>query len=182
MAYPLRMFTQRIRALVLKRSIDLVENRRVELLDHDDEHAQFHVENQKDGYYHVEVRLRDKLVTFTHCDCPYRGVGLCKHTGAALLQLMVNDGFDLSEFSELDFKYDDSEVIDIEAMEENVRKIIKEISLDNEFELVEFLSNQDKDKLLTFILKYLEESEDIRLVIMAYMWYKSQNPKPPFLS
>ncbi|NTW91540.1 MAG: hypothetical protein HGA35_06400, partial [Erysipelotrichaceae bacterium] len=92
------------------------------------------------------------------------------------------DGFDLSDFSELDFKLDDSEVIDLEAMEENVRKIIKEISLDNEFELVEFLSNQDKDKLLTFILKYLEESEDIRLVIMAYMWYKSQNPRPPFLS
>lgn len=182
MAYPIRMFTQRIRATVLNRSIDLVMNKKVELLDHDDEHAQFHVENQKNGYYHVEVRLRDKQVTFSHCDCPYRGVGLCKHTGAALLQLLVNDGFVMDDFSELDFKQDDSEVVDTEEMEENVRAIIKEISQDNGFNLVEFLSSQDKPQLLNFMLKYLEESEDIRLVIMAYLWYKSQNPKPPFLS
>lgn len=182
MAYPIRLFTQRIRSLVLNRSIDLVQNSKVELLDQDHEHAQFHVENQKDGYYHVEVRLLEKQVTFTHCDCPYRGVGLCKHTGAALLQLLVNDGFELSDFSEVDFKHEDSEVIDLEAMEENVKAIIKEISQDSGFELVEFLSSQDKPQLLTFVLKYLEESEDIRLVIMAYLWYKSQNPKPPFLS
>ena len=182
MAYPIRMFTQRIRATVLNRSIDLVMNKKVELLDHDDEHAQFHVENQKNGYYHVEVRLRDKQVTFSHCDCPYRGVGLCKHTGAALLQLLVNDGFVMDDFSELDFKQDDSDVVDTEEMEENVRAIIKEISQDNGFNLVEFLSSQDKPQLLNFMLKYLEESEDIRLVIMAYLWYKSQNPKPPFLS
>lgn len=182
MAYPIRMFTQRIRATVLNRSIDLVMNKKVELLDHDDEHAQFHVENQKNGYYHVEVRLRDKQVTFSHCDCPYRGVGLCKHTGAALLQLLVNDGFGIDDFSELDFKQDDSDVVDTEEMEENVRAIIKEISQDNGFNLVEFLSSQDKPQLLNFMLKYLEESEDIRLVIMAYLWYKSQNPKPPFLS
>ncbi len=182
MAYPIRLFTQRMRALVLKRSIDLVQNKKVELLDHDHEHAQFHVENQKDGYYHVEVRLLDNQVAFTHCDCPYRGVGLCKHTGAALLQLIVNDGFDINELTDLDFKLEDSDVIDLEAMEENVKAIIKEISQDSGFELVEFLSSQDKPQLLTFILKYLEESEDIRLVIMAYLWYKSQNPKPPFLS
>jgi DNA polymerase III delta subunit len=78
--------------------------------------------------------------------------------------------------------FEDSEVIDLEAMEENVKAIIKEISQDSGFELVEFLSSQDKPQLLTFVLKYLEESEDIRLVIMAYLWYKSQNPKPPFLS
>lgn len=182
MAYPIRQFTQRIRSLVLKRSIDLVQNNKVKLLDHDLEHAQFHVENQKDGYYHVEVRLLDNQVAFTHCDCPYRGVGLCKHTGAALLQLLVNDNFMVSDLTYSDFKEEDSEVIDLEAMEENVKAIIKEISQDSGFELVEFLSNQDKPQLLTFILKYLEESEDIRLVIMAYLWYKSQNPKPPFLS
>ena len=182
MAYPIRLFTQRIRALVLNRSIELVKNDKVKLLDHDDEHAQFHVKNQRGGYYHVEVRLRDHDVTFTHCDCPYRGVGLCKHTGAALLHLLVKDGFELSEFSDLDFKTDDSEVVDIEEMEENVRAIIKEINQDGAFDLVEFLSNKDQSELLTFILKYLEESEDIRLVIMAYLWYKSQSPKPPFLS
>ncbi len=182
MAYPIRLFTQRIRSLVLNRSIDLVLNKKVKLLDHDDEHAQFHVENQKDGYYHVEVRLNDKQVTFTHCDCPYRGVGLCKHTGAALLQLLVNDGFDIAKLTDLDFKLDDSEVIEFEAMEDNIRSMIKEISQDGDFNLVQFLSSQDKPQLLAFILKYLEDSEDIRLVIMAYLWYKSQSQRPPFLS
>lgn len=182
MAYPIRQFTQRIRALVLKRSIDLVQNKKVELIDYDYEHAQFHVENQKESYYHVEVRLVNKQVTFTHCDCPYSGVGLCKHTGAALLHLLVDDGFDLSELTDFDFNFEDSDVIEQDAMEENVKAIIKEISQDNGFELVEYLSSQDKPELLNFILKYLEETEDIRLVIMAYLWYKSQNPKPPFLS
>lgn len=182
MAYPIRDFTSRIRALVLKRSIDLVEQAKVKVIDQDSEHAQFHVENNRDSYYHVEVRLNRGDVTFTHCDCPYRGVGLCKHTGAALLHLLVEDGFHPNEFEADDFHFEDSEVVDVDANEETFHKLIKEISVDHDFELVKFLSSQPKEQLLTFMLKYLEESEDIRLVVMAYLWYKSQNPKPPFLS
>ena len=35
------------------------------------------------------------------------------------------------------------------------------------------LEKQNKEDLMTFIIKYLEESEDIRLVVMAYLWYKN---------
>ena len=83
MAYPIRLFTQRIRALVLNRSIELVKNDKVKLLDHDDEHAQFHVENQRGGYYHVEVsknsqryiQFQSIVILFSH----HTGCGVQKY-------------------------------------------------------------------------------------------------------
>ena len=66
MAYQLRNFTSRIRALVLKRSIELVEQAKVKVIDQDREHAQFHVENNRDGHYHVEVRLHHGEIGRAH--------------------------------------------------------------------------------------------------------------------
>jgi uncharacterized Zn finger protein len=184
MAYPLRAFTHRMRALVLKRAIDLVKEEKLQLIHQDQDHAHFHVENNRGGTYNVEIRLKDQEITFTHCNCPYRGIGLCKHTGAAILQLLMNDGFNSEDLNSEDFHFEDSDVLPIDHYEEALLKLIREISRDQDFDMMAFLSKQNKQTLLNFIVKYLEESEDIRMVVMAYLWYKAaeQQPKQPFLS
>jgi hypothetical protein len=184
MAYPLREFTHRMRALVLKRAIDLVKDEKLTLIHQDQDHAHFQVENNRGGSYHVEIRLKNEEVTFTHCNCPYRGVGLCKHTGASILQMMVNEGFDPELLDKDDFHVEDGDVLALDHYEEALHKLIREISHDHDFDMIGFLSKQNKQTLLNFIVKYLEESEDIRMVVMAYLWYKAadQKPKQPFLS
>lgn len=184
MAYPLREFTHRMRALVLKRSLDILENNKVSVLHHDDDHASFHVENNRGGHYNVEIRFKDGEVVFTHCNCPYRGVGLCKHVGAAMLELLVQSGFDLNSLGTHDYHVEDGDVLALDHYEEIFQNLVKEISADHEFDMVEFLSKQNKQHLLNFIVHYLEESEDIRLVVMAYLWYKAEEKAPtkPFLS
>lgn len=179
MAYPIREFTQRVRALVLKRAIDLVATHKVVRVDRDDDHAQFHVENQRGGFYRVEIRLKSDKVTFTHCECPYRGVGLCKHTAASLLDILVQEGLLIEELLDSDFIFEDSEVIEEDGYEDALKSLIKEISQDTKFNLTKFLDKQDQQDLLAFIMKYLEESEDIRLVVMAYLWYKNTEVNPP---
>lgn len=184
MAYKLRTFTQRVRGLVLKRGMDIVEQNKLKEIEHDETHAHYHVENQRGGYYRVEVRLKEDNVTFTHCECPYRGIGLCKHTAAVLLDLLKKDGFKFEDLLAKDFVFEDSDVLEENGYEDALRAIIKEISQDPDFNLVQFLGNQDQADLMAFIMKYLEESEDIRLVVMAYLWYKNSLAKshPSFLS
>lgn len=174
MPYKLRDFTKRTRALVLQRAIDLVANQGVKLLDHDDDHAQCHVQNNRGGIYHVEIRFKDKDVVFTHCDCPYRGVGLCKHTAAGLLQLLVNTGFDLATFKADEYHFNDADIEEENEEDIVLKELINEINADKYFDLFQFLASQDREQLLGFIGHYLEESEDIRLVVMAYLWYKSE--------
>jgi hypothetical protein len=184
MPYKLREFTQRTRALVLQRAIDIISNQGVHCTHQDTDHASFHVVNQRDGYYHVEVRFKQEDVVFTHCDCPYRGVGICKHTAAALLDLLVKEGFDVSTIKKKEFIYNDSQVTEESDIDDEMKELINELAEDKYFDLFTFLGQQDQQQLLGFIGHYLEESEDIRLVIMAYIWYKSQkeSKSPPFLS
>jgi len=179
MAYPIRAFTQRVRALVLKRAIELTANHKIVRVDRDEDHAQFQVENQRGGFYRVEVRLKAEQVTFTHCECPYRGVGLCKHTAASLLDMLVQEGLLIEDLVDKDFIFEDSDVLEEDGYEAALKSLIKEISQDNKFDLTKFLQKQDQQDLLTFIMKYLEESEDIRLVVMAYLWYKNTEVNPP---
>jgi len=184
MPFKLRDFTQRTRALVLQRAVDLVNNNGVNLLDHDEDHAQCHVQNNRGGIYHVEIRFKDKQVVFTHCDCPYRGVGICKHTAASLLQLLVNTGFSPSALRADEFHFNDADVDEENEDDHVLKELINEINADKFFDLFQFLASQDREQLLGFIGHYLEESEDIRLVVMAYLWYKSsaQAPTKDFLS
>ena len=84
----------------------------------------------------------------------------------------------------LDFNGTNADVNE-ENEEDNVLKeLINEINADKTFDLFQFLASQDREQLLGFIGHYLEESEDIRLVVMAYLWYKSerQTPTRDFLS
>lgn len=184
MPYKLRDFTQRTRALVLQRAIELIANQGVSCTHQDSDHASFHVVNQRDGYYHVEVRFKQDDVVFTHCDCPYRGVGLCKHTAAALLDLMVKDGFDVSTITKKEYIYNDANVLEDDEVNDEIKELINELAEDKFFDLFTFLGQQDQQHLLGFIGHYLEESEDIRLVIMAYIWYKAQkeSKSPVFFS
>lgn len=184
MAYTLRDFTHRMRALVLKRSIEILDQNKVTLLIRDEDHASFHVQNNRGGHYNVEIRFKTGEIAFTHCNCPYRGVGLCKHTGAAILHLLVNEGFDPETLDHEDFHVEDGDVLALDHYEDIFQNLVREISADGDFDMVQFLSKQNKQRLLNFIVHYLEESEDIRLVVMAYLWYKAedQNPQNPFLS
>lgn len=184
MPYKLRDFTKRTRALVLQRAIDLVSNQGVLILDHDADHAQCHVQNNRGGIYHVEIRFKDTDVVFTHCDCPYRGVGICKHTAAGLLQLLVNTGFDALAIGAHEYHFNDADVDEENEEDIALKELINEINADKYFDLFQFLASQDRDQLLGFIGHYLEESEDIRLVVMAYLWYKSEKQSQPkeFLS
>ncbi|NTW95511.1 MAG: hypothetical protein HGB31_02705 [Erysipelotrichaceae bacterium] len=174
MPFKLRNFTDRTRALVLQRAIDLVNNQSVLILDHDQDHAQCHVQNNRGGIYHVEIRFKDEDVVFTHCDCPYRGVGICKHTAAGLLQLLMKEGFETTSFRTDEFHFNDADVNEENEEDVVLKELIKEINDDKYFDLFQFLSSQDREQLLGFIGHYLEESEDIRLVVMAYLWYKSE--------
>lgn len=174
MPYETRAFTRRVRGLVLKRAVDLIRQNKVERIDLDENHAQYHVENQKGGFYIVEIRFQAGRIGFTHCDCSYRGVGLCKHTAASLLHLLHEEGFDPKDLSAEDFVFEDSDVLDEQSDEEMLKELLNEIAHDRNFSVVNFLSSQDKQSLLTFILRYLEESEDLRLVVMAYLWYKNE--------
>lgn len=174
MPFKLRNFTARTRALVLQRAVELVDNHGVLLLDHDDDHAQSHVQNNRGGIYHVEIRFRDEEVVFTHCDCPYRGVGLCKHTAASLLQLLVVQGFDPKAIKASEFHFNDADIDEENEEDLVLKELITEINNDKYFDLFQFLASQDREQLLGFIGHYLEESEDIRLVVMAYLWYKGE--------
>lgn len=174
MPYKLRDFTKRTRGLVLKRGLDIVHENKLQVIEHNDEHASYRVENNSGSYYRVEVRLNEKdEVTFTHCECPYRGVGLCKHTAAALLDMLQVEGVDLHTIHEDEFIYVDADVLEEDGYEDTLRELIREINQNHKFDMMKFLSSQDKEDLMTFIFKYLEESEDIRLVVMAYLWYKN---------
>lgn len=175
MPYRQRDFTKRTRALVLRRAINIVEENKLQAIEHNSEHAYYQVENQRGSYYRVEIRLDPKNeVTFTHCECPYRGVGLCKHTAATLLDMQRNEGFKLTDLAPGDFIFEDAEVIEENGYEDALRDLIREISQNPKFELMNFLASQDKENLMEFIVNYLEESEDVRLVVMAYLWYKNQ--------
>jgi len=174
MPYKLRDFTSRTRALVLQRAIDLVNNKGVLILDHDADHAQAHVQNNRGSIYHVEIRFKDKDVAFTHCDCPYRGVGICKHTAASLLQLLVDQGLTTSAIKADEYHFNDADVNEENEDDNVLKELINEINADKYFDLFQFLASQDREQLLGFIGHYLEESEDIRLVVMAYLWYKSE--------
>jgi uncharacterized Zn finger protein len=183
MPYKPRDFTSRTRALVLQRAIDIVRNRGVLVLDHDDDHAQCHVQNNQGGIYHVEIRYKNNEIAFTHCDCPYRGVGICKHTAASILQLLVNDGFKPQLIDDSEYRFNDADVEEENDEDNRLRELIQEINDDHGFDLFQFLASRDKEELLGFVGHYLEESEDIRLVVMAYLWYKQESKtEKPFLS
>jgi hypothetical protein len=126
MPYKPRDFTARTRATVLQRAIDIVRNRGVFVLDHDDDHAQCHVQNNQGGIYHVEIRYKNREVAFTHCDCPYRGVGLCKHTAASILQLLVNDGFKPLMIDDSEFITNDADVEEENEDDNKLRELIQE--------------------------------------------------------
>lgn len=174
MPYKLRDFTKRTRALVLRRGLNLAEENKLQVIEHNDEHAHYRVDNNHGSYYRVEIRLNEKdEVSFTHCECPYRGVGICKHTAAALLDMLRAEGFDFNDLEAEDFIMDDADVLEEDGYEETLRELIREISQNKKFDMMRFLEKQNKEDLMTFIIKYLEESEDIRLVVMAYLWYKN---------
>ena len=174
MAYKLRDFTKHTRALVLKRAISISEDKKLQVIDSNHEHAHYRVDNNRGSYYRVEIRFNEKEeVTFSHCECPYRGVGLCKHSAAVILDVLKFKGFSMDELNKEDYIFEDSEVIEEDGYEDSLRELIREISQDSKFNLLAFLAKQDKQDLMTFIVKYLEESEDIRLVVMAYLWYKN---------
>ncbi len=174
MPFKIRTFTTRTRALVLQRAIDLVNNQNVYILDHDEDHAQCHVQNNRGGIYHVEIRFKGDDVVFTHCDCPYRGVGICKHTAASILQILVKKGIEPSTINPSEFHFNDADIDEENEDDLVLKELITEINNDKYFDLFQFLSSQDREQLLGFIGHYLEESEDIRLVVMAYLWYKSE--------
>ncbi len=174
MPFKLRDFTKRTRALVLRRGLNLAEENKLQVIEHNDEHAHYRVDNNHGAYYRVEIRFNDKdEVAFTHCECPYRGVGICKHTAAALLDMLRVEGFDFNNLEAEDFIMDDADVLEEDGYEETLRELIREISQNKKFDMMRFLEKQNKEDLMTFIIKYLEESEDIRLVVMAYLWYKN---------
>ncbi len=173
MAFKLRNFTHYMRALVLQRSILLAQEHKIKVIEHTPEHAHYHVQNQNKDYYRVELRLKEDELTFSHCECPYRGVGLCKHTGAAIINLLEENEFKVEDIQQEEFVYDDSDVLEDHDPNTGLKDLIKEISLDKDFDLVKFLSSQEKEDLMAFIMRYLEESEDIRVVILAYLWYKN---------
>lgn len=173
MAFKLRNFTQYMRALVLQRSILLAQDHKVTEIEHTPEHAYYHVQNQSNDYYRVELRLKEDELTFSHCECPYRGVGLCKHIGASIIHLLEENQFNVEDIQKNEFVYEDSDVLEDHDPNTGLKDLIKEISLDKNFDLVKFLSSQEKEDLMVFIMRYLEESEDIRVVILAYLWYKN---------
>lgn len=100
---------------------------------------------------------------------------MCKHTGAAILHILEQSEFKLEDIQKDEFVYDDSDVLEDHDPTTGLKDLIKEISLDKNFDLVKFLSSQEKEDLMAFIMRYLEESEDIRVVILAYLWYKNSN-------
>jgi hypothetical protein len=173
MAFKIRNFTHYMRALVLQRAILLAQEQKVKVIEHTTEHAHYHVQNQSNDYYRVELRLKEDELTFSHCECPYRGVGLCKHTGAAIIHLLEENQFQVEDIQKEEFVYEDSDVLEDHDPNTGLKDLIKEISLDKDFDLVKFLSSQEKEDLMAFIMRYLEESEDIRVVILAYLWYKN---------
>lgn len=194
MKYYIRDFTDYIRALVLNRAIKLIKQGKVknvgDSFKRDDHHFHYHVENERGGYYHVELDISDTHeVLEAVCDCPYTGVGLCKHTGAAMLDLLMEHGFSVEDLEEHEFHYDDAEVVDIREPITLYTELIHEMFDEENFNPIDFLAHQDKSELINFLARYIVEVEDIQLMVMSYLWYKQKKeleqgakPKPPYLS
>ena len=180
MRYPIRKFTHKTRAVVLRRALGILERNEVKCIEQDTNHAHFHVEGGKT--YHVEIRMDSEEVVFTHCDCPYQGIGLCKHIDAALLWLMKSGIIGLNEaiLEERDFIYRDEDVeVDNSTGNDTVRLLIEEMINDPEYDWVQFLASRSKEEMLAFMFNYLEETEDFRILMFIYMWYKNQSATPP---
>ncbi len=180
MRYPIRKFTHKTRAVVLRRALGILERNEVTCIDQDANHAHFHVEGGKT--YHVEIRMDNEDIVFSHCDCPYQGVGLCKHIDATLLWIMKSGMSGLNEaiLEERDFIYRDEEVeVDNSTTNQAIRLLIEEMISDPDFEWVQFLATRPKEELLAFLFNYLEETEDYRIMLFIYMWFKNQSTTPP---
>ena len=82
-----------------------------------------------------------------------------------------------------EYLFNDADVEEENDEDNKLRELIQEINDDHNFDLFQFLASRDQEELLGFVGHYLEESEDIRLVVMAYLWYKQEaKAEKPFLS
>ncbi|TFG83743.1 MAG: hypothetical protein E4G74_00725 [Erysipelotrichales bacterium] len=180
MRYPLREFTNKTRGIVLKKAVDLVNRNMVEPISKEVNHSHFHVHNFEQKFYHVEVVFEGEEVVFTHCDCSYRGIGLCKHIAGSLLMELAITGFKPEMLTEDDFVYHDEEVVTkVDDEAEAVQALFEEMMRDPEFNFAKFIALQNKEGLQGFIMKYMDQTEDLRMIMFAYLWYKKSNAVLP---
>jgi hypothetical protein len=180
MRYPLREFTTKTRGIVLRRAVDLVDRNMVEPISKETNHSHFHVLNAEHKIYHVEVVFEGEDVVFTHCDCTYNGVGLCKHIAGSLLLELAITGFRPDMLTSDDFVYRDEDVITkVNDETEQVQNLFEEMMRDPEFNFAKFIALQNKEGLLGFIMKYMDQTEDLRMIMFAYLWYKKSSTVQP---
>jgi hypothetical protein len=180
MRYPLREFTTKTRGIVLKRGVDLVNRNMVEPISKEINHSHFHVHNAEQKFYHVEVVFEGEDVVFTHCDCPYNGIGLCKHIAGALLMELALTGFKPEMLNVDDFVYRDEDVQTKGNDEaEAIQALFEEMMHDPDFNFAKFITLQNKEGLQGFIMKYMDQTEDLRMIMFAYLWYKQTNVVHP---
>lgn len=119
-------------------------------------------------------------MVFSHCDCPYRGIGLCKHTAASLLHLLEHEGVTPERLSVEDFVFNDDAVeTDDVDQTEALHRLFEEMMHDPQFNFIQFMAAQNKQDLLNFVIHYLDQTEDLRMILMAYLWYKKSTDEPP---
>lgn len=180
MRYPLREFTTKTRGIVLKRAVDLVDRSMVEPISKEGTHSHFHVHNFEQKFYHVEIVFDGEDVVFTHCDCTYRGIGLCKHIAGSLLMELALTGFLPGMLKGDDFVYRDEDVktkTNDEA--EAIQALFEEMMRDPDFNFAKFIALQNKEGLQGFIMKYMDQTEDLRMIMFAYLWFKKSTTVQP---
>ncbi len=180
MRYPLREFTHKTRGIVLQKAIDLVQREMVEPITREASHSHYHVHNVEHKFYHVEVVFEGEEVVFTHCDCTYNGIGLCKHVAGTLLSELALGGFTIDMLRSDDFVYKDEDVktkVNDEA--EKFQALFEEMMRDPDFNFAKFIALQNKEGLGGFIMKYMDQTEDLRMIMFAYLWYKQSNAIQP---
>lgn len=101
--------------------------------------------------YRVAVQLKGNTIRSSSCTCPYDQGEFCKHEVAAFYALREAKGYDVTSFED----EDDSD--DLLSDSENVdsNPATKELSL------AEILNQRSKDQLISFLLKIVQDHEDI---------------------
>jgi uncharacterized Zn finger protein len=180
MRYPLRDFTQKTRGVVLKQALELIDDQKVERIIKEGNHSHYHVAGDQQNIHHVEIVFEGAEIVFSHCDCTYEGVGLCKHVAGSLLSELSLTGFRKEMLKEEDFVSKDEDV-STKGNEDpqQIQALFEEMMHDTDFNFSQFINLQNKEGLQGFITKFMEQTEDIRMIMFAYLWYKKSTGIQP---